>query len=267
MGPAMIKPTAVPEEPDRLNALEQLDAWLRNPMLVLSFLWLALVVVELIWGWSRLLEVFGTAIWIVFIIEFTVRLALAPNKPVFMKGNWLSVLALIAPAFRLLRVFRVLRFARAARGLRLVRIVGTANRSMNALRESLGRRGLGYVLVLTVSVALLGAGGMLAFEPAAEVEGGFSDYGDALWWTGMLLTSLGSDFWPTTAEGRLLCFLLSLYGLAVFGYITASFASFFVGRDAATPAAEIAGTQDVACLRAEIRLLRRELTQPRHRPN
>jgi hypothetical protein len=73
----MIQPTTVPEEPDPLNALEQLDAWLRNPMLVLSFPWLALVVVELIWGWSRLLEVFGTAIWIVFIIEFTVRLALA----------------------------------------------------------------------------------------------------------------------------------------------------------------------------------------------
>lgn len=113
--------------PDRLNALEQLDAWLRTPMLVLSFVWLALVVVELVWGSSRLLEVIGTAIWIVFIIEFLVRFALAPYKLAFLKGNWLSVLALIAPAFRLLRLFRVVRFARAARGLRLVRIVGTAN--------------------------------------------------------------------------------------------------------------------------------------------
>ena len=48
----------------------------------------------------------------------------------------------------------------------------------------------------------------------------------------MLLTSIGSEYWPRTAEGRLLCFLLSLYGLGVFGYITASFASFFLGRDA-----------------------------------
>jgi voltage-gated potassium channel len=132
---------------------------------------------------------------------------------------------------------------------------------MNALRASLGRRGLGYVLVLTVFVALLGAGGMLAFEPASEVNGGFANYGDALWWTGMLLTSLGSEFWPKTAEGRLLCFLLSLYGFAVFGYITASFASFFVGRDAVAPEAEVAGAQDIAALRAEIALLRRELNQ------
>ena len=249
-----------PDEPNRLNALEQLDVWLRVPMLVLSFLWLAIVVVELVWGSSRLLEVFGTAIWIVFIIEFLVRFALAPYKLAFLKGNSLSVLALLAPALRLIRVFRILRFARAARGLRLLRIVGTANRSMNALRASLGRRGLGYVLVLTVFVAVLGAGGMLAFEPAAEVEGGFASYGDALWWTGMLLTSLGSEFWPKTAEGRLLCFLLSLYGFAVFGYITASFASFFVGRDALAPEAEVAGAQDIAGLRAEIALLRRDLS-------
>ena len=100
---------------------------------------------------------------------------------------------------------------------------------------------------------------MLVFEPASEVEGGFASYGDALWWTGMLLTTMGSDFWPRTLEGRLLCLLLALYAFAVFGYITASFAAFFVGRDAASPEAEVPGAQDIAALRAEIVALRREL--------
>ena len=63
-------------------------------------------------------------------------------------------------------------------------------------------------------MALLGAGGMLAFEPAAEVEGGFESYGDALWWTAMLLVTMGSEFWPRTPEGRILCFLLALYGFS-----------------------------------------------------
>jgi voltage-gated potassium channel len=40
-----------------------------------------------------------------------------------------------------------LSFLRLARGLRLVRIVGTANRGLNAMRRSFGRRGLGYVLL------------------------------------------------------------------------------------------------------------------------
>lgn len=202
-------------------------------MLVLSFVWLALVVAELAFGSTRLFETFGTLIWIVFLLEFALRFALAPAKLPFLRREWLTVIALLVPALRLVRAVRVLQAARALRGFRLVRIVGTANRGMNALRAASRRRGLGYVLMLTVVVALLGAGGMLAFEPAGEVEGGFTSYGDALWWTAMLMVSLGSEFWPKTPEGRILCFGIALYGFAVFGYITASFASFFVGRDAA----------------------------------
>ena len=248
---------------ERTTALQQLDDWLRTPMLALSFAWLVLVVVELAWGSSSVLGWVSTAIWVVFVLEFLLRFALAPEKLAFLRGNWLTVLALLAPALRMVRALRFLRAARGLRGLRLVRIVGTANRGMNALRGSLGRRGAGYVLLLTTLVALLGAGGMLAFEPASEVEGGFAGYGDALWWTGMLLTSMGSEFWPRTGEGRLLCFLLSLYGFAVFGYIAASFASFFVGRDAGSAEGEVAGSADIALLRQEIAAMRADLGRSR----
>lgn len=224
-----IDPT--PDRDARASALEQLEDWLRAPMLLLSFAWLGLLVYELAVGSARLLETFGTAIWAIFLVEFAVRFALAPAKRAFLRANWLTVIALAVPALRLFRALRVLRAASALRGLRLLRIVTSANRGMNALRIAMRRRRLGYVLALTALVATLGAAGMLAFEPAHEVEGGFESYGDALWWTGMLLTSIGSAFWPATPEGRILCFLISLYGFAVFGYITASFASFFVGRD------------------------------------
>ena len=139
--------------------------------------------------------------------------------------------------------------------------VGTANRSMNALRRTLERRKFGYVAVLTLLVVGLGAAGMLNFEPAVEVHGGFTSYGDALWWTAMLLTSIGSDFWPQTTEGRVLTMLLSIYGLAVFGYITAAFASFFVGRDAEERSGPIAGQADLARLIREVEALRLELKE------
>jgi voltage-gated potassium channel len=229
-----MEPTPPPEieAEERRITLAELEEWLRMPMLALSAFWLALVVAELAFGANQLLETIGTVIWVVFIVEFGLRLALAPEKPAFLRANWLSIIALVAPAFRLLRGFRLLRFARATRGLRLVRVVGTANRSMNALRTTMRRRGLGYVLALTALVTLLGASGMYAFERAPEVEGGFEDFGDALWWTAMLLSTMGSAYWPVTAEGRILCLLLAVYAFAVFGYITAAFASFFVGRDA-----------------------------------
>ncbi|HEY8611439.1 MAG TPA: ion transporter, partial [Roseomonas sp.] len=199
------------EAEERLTTLGELEEWLRTPMLVLSAAWLALVVAELAWGESQLLETVGTAIWVIFLAEFLLRLALAPDKGAFLRTNWLSAIALVAPAFRLLRGLRVLRLARAARGLRLVRVVGTANRGMNALRAGLRRRGLGYVVALTALVSLLGAAGMYAFERAPEVEGGFESFGDALWWTAMLMTTMGSEFWPRTAEGRVLCLLLATY--------------------------------------------------------
>jgi voltage-gated potassium channel len=54
-----------------------------------------LVIVELAWGTSRALETFGTAIWIIFIVEYAVRLTLAPGKGAFLKRNWLTVIALV----------------------------------------------------------------------------------------------------------------------------------------------------------------------------
>ena len=246
---------------ERWETLEQLDEWLKTPMLLLSLLWLAIVLIELTSGASDLIVTIGTAIWIVFIAEFALRFALAPEKGAFLKKNWLTALALIVPALRLFRAFAVLRAARLLRGVRLVRIVGTANRSMNALRATLRRRQFGYVFLLTLLVLLLGAAGMLSFEPRREVAGGFTSYGHALWWTGMLIASIGTDFWPATTEGRALSALLALYGLAVFGYITATFASFFIGRDAEEPAAAVAGAADILALRDEIAALRRGLEE------
>jgi voltage-gated potassium channel len=89
-----------------------LEGWLRTPMLLLRAAWLALVMAELAWGESRMLETVGNVIRAIF-LEFLLRLALAPNRAGFLRANWLSAIALVAPAFRLLRGFRALRLARA----------------------------------------------------------------------------------------------------------------------------------------------------------
>ena len=64
------------EAEERWSVLRELEDWLQIPMMVLSFAWLLLVIVELAWGTTRMLEVFGTAIWISFIVEFTLRFTL-----------------------------------------------------------------------------------------------------------------------------------------------------------------------------------------------
>lgn len=255
--------TAQPDaaEPERWALLAELEDWLEVPMQVLGFIWLGLLVLDLTRGLNGLLAALSTLIWIIFIADFAIRLAIAPEKRRFFKRNWLGALSLLVPALRVLRVLRVARLARiaaGARGLRLVRVVGSLNRGMNALRRSMGRRGLAYVIILTVLVIFGGAAGMYAFE-SGVAGGGIHDYGSALWWTAMIMTTMGSEYWPRTAEGRALCLLLSLYAFTVFGYVTASLASFFVDRDADSPDADVAGAKSIEALRQEIAALRDQL--------
>ena len=247
---------------ERLAVLTQLEEWLETPMQILGFVWLALLIVELTEGLSPVLAAASTAIWISFILDFLLRLSLAPAKGAYLKRNWLAVLSLLVPALRVLRAARAVRLlgaARATRGIRLVRIVGSVNRSMGALRRSMSRRRLGYVVVLTILVTIAGAAAMLAFERDSPGGGWLSDYGTALWWTAMIMTTMGSEYWPRTPEGRVLCVLLALYAFAIFGYVTASLATYFVGRDAEAEDAPIAGAAALEGLRAELANLSAEV--------
>lgn len=210
----------------RYELLRQIERWSEWPLVVLGFVWLLLLVLELAHRLDPWMYRAGQVIWAIFIVDFIIRFVLAPVKSVFLRSNWLTLIALAVPAVRALRVFRVVR---AARGIRLVRIIGSINRGMNALGNSMQRRGLPYVIALTLVVLFAGAAGMYAFERNSE---GFGTYVESLWWTAMLLTTMGSGFWPVTAEGRLLTLLLSLYALGILGYVAASLATFFIGREA-----------------------------------
>lgn len=243
---------------ERQGLLRQVEDWLETPMIVLGLIWLALLVVELIWGLPRLLELLSTVIWVTFIVDFVIRLTLAPHKLRFLRENWLTAVSLTLPALRIIRTARLLQATRAVRGVRLVRVVSSANRGMRALSASMSRRGLGYVIAVAFLVLLAGSAGMYGFERDAP-ETGIKSFGDALWWTAMLMTTIGSEYWPRTPEGRLLCLLLSAFSIAILGYVTASLATFFIGRDAESPDGELAGERALAAVQAELAALRAEL--------
>lgn len=245
-------------ERERYKLLNRLQHILEGPMAVLGFVWLVLLVIELIQGLPLLLQYLNTFIWILFILDFLVKFILAPHKKEFLTKNVLTTISLAIPAlrvFRLARLFRTIRTVRAIRGLRLVKVVGSINRGMRSLGIAMQRRAFGYVSAVTLVVIAAGSAGMFAFEN----EHGLKTYGEALWWTVMLLTSIGSEYFPVTAEGRVLCFLLAVYGFAVFGYFTATLATFFIDRDASDSRAEVAGSRQVKVLHHEIKALRAEL--------
>src|SRR5690606_28477198 len=158
-------------------------------MVILGFVWLVLLVVELVYGDSELLQNFGIAIWGIFIVDFIIKFSLAPMKGRFLKSNVLIMISLAVPAFRVFRIFRILRVLRISRSFRLVKIIGSLNRGMRALSVTMKRRAFGYVVALTLIVIFGGAAGMYAFE--RNTPGGLEDYGAALWWTTMIITTWG----------------------------------------------------------------------------
>lgn len=251
---------------ERQTLLDRLQDWLEIPMLVLAFIWLALFVVEIVWGLNPLLEAAGIAIWMAFIMDFALGFVVAPHKLEFLKSNWLKAIALLAPALRVLRIARLFRLARVggiARGLRLLRVLSSVNRGMRALGASMGRRGFGYVLVLTLLVTFVGAAGMYGFENDNPDGRGLNSYGAALWWTAMIMMTMGSEYWPQSGAGRVLCLFLAAYSFAVFGYVTATLATYFIGRDAEDDEGELAGASGIAALRADIAALRQEVRDAR----
>jgi voltage-gated potassium channel len=244
----------------RAELARRIEHWFELPLALLGVVWLILLVADLLYGATPLADAATTAIWIIFTLEFGVRLAVAPRRAAFLRRNWITALSLALPALRVLRfarIARLLRIGRGVRAVRLARLLTSFNRGMRALGATMRSRGFPYVLTLTVIVLLLGAAGIFTFERDQGNRSGFDSFGSALWWTAMLLTTMGSEYWPRTPEGRLVCLLISVYAFAVFGYLTATLASYFVGSDAAEERQRSRRLeQELASLRSAVERLR-----------
>ena len=229
-----------PDVPARWELLAEVDRLTTVPLAFVSLAWLVLIIIDLVQGLPPALETLTWIIWGLFIVDVAIELLIAPNRPAYLRSNWLSVLSLALPAlrvFRLVPALRILGAGRALRSISLLRVLTGVNRGLRALRATLERNGFAYVLGGTLLVALVGAAGLLAFEGPGEeartlMDGrvGLRDYGDALWASAMLLVTIGSAFEPQTPEGRVLALLIAVYGFAVFGYITATLATILIGR-------------------------------------
>lgn len=223
----------------RIKLLVTITAMTDKLMVGLSLIWIGLMIGDLAGHLPRPLVILNYVIWAIFGADFALKFILAPHTLRFLKKNWITLISLILPGFRLLRIFRALA---ALRALSLVRILASLNLGMGAMSRAMGKRGAGYVIVISLIVLFGGAAGMYRFEEPSQLiqdgygsvaaaGGGLKSYSDAVWWTAMLMTTIGSQYWPVTMAGRVLCFLLSMFSLGVFGYITAVLASFFVGQD------------------------------------
>ena len=204
----------------------------------------------------------NTVLWALFVIYFGLRLAIVPNRVLFLKRNWLFVLAILVPVLRFFPFLQRLALARALTatfGMQVIWMFASADQGLRSLRRTMGRRGTGYALTFTMLVILAGAAGMLHFENDSADPQGIHSYPKALWWVAMQITNIGSGYWPVTVGGHVICLGISIFAVAIFGYLTAVFAAFFIGRDAADPKSEIPNQTSIHQLSAEVALLRKAI--------
>lgn len=228
-------------EGEKLQLLKHLNSASDQPLFYLSFIWVGIIIFELSTGINRTMEYVSLGIWAIFIADSLLELIIAPSKKKYLQDNWLNGISLLLPALRILRIFqafKILRAIRTLRSLNLLKIISSLNRSVDNLRDATSDYGIRYVLPLTALILFVGSAAVLFFEnPAALSDKGIHDvrgiqnYGSALYWTSMLMTTIGSDYWPQTIEGKMLTLLLSIYSIAIFGYITATLASLLVKKN------------------------------------
>ncbi len=179
--------------------------------------------------WRSLADEVSWGIWLVFVIEFGVRLILAPDRIRMLRTHVFDLLVLVLPFLRVFRGVRALRSI--ARAVFAIGGMTLSGRALETTRRVARGKGVPYVIGLVALAAVAGALIVLHVETGAPGSN-IGTVGDALWWALSTVTTVGyGDRYPTTTEGRVVAFALMLLGLGLFSLVTARIAAFFVGDD------------------------------------
>jgi voltage-gated potassium channel len=154
-----------------------------------------------------------TGIWVLFGLDYLVRITLARNRRRFVGGHLLDLAFLLLPMIRPLRALRV------------ITVISVLNRQ---LRDDARGRIAIYVGATVALVAFVAALAVLEAE-RNDPDASITTFGEALWWTITTLSTVGyGDRYPVTVEGRLVAATLMVAGIALLGVVTASIAAWFV---------------------------------------
>lgn len=226
-------------------AYDRFSAAVDGTMMVLALVMVPLLVIPLLWQLSGAADAAINAatwfIWALFVVEYGIKLSLAPARGRFVRTHLLDLLVIVVP---MLRPLRVLRATRALRLLRLARVLPTLARGLRDARAIVGRRGIRYTALVAVAVVFASAGAETFLERGAK-SGNIHGFGDALWWAMTTVTTVGyGDRFPVTAIGRGIAVVLMLTGIAVFGAVTASIAAFLVETETPNQNGDLAARLD-----------------------
>lgn len=235
-------------ERDALTRWENKTEW---PLAALALVFLASSSVEVLVRpgarGSSALEFVAVATWVVFAIDYGIRLTLASDRRRWFVRHLLDLAVVALPLLRPLRLVLLLILFGA-----LQKAVGNAIRGRVVAYTVAGATLLVYVASLAVLQAERS-------DPDADI----TSFGQAVWWSIATITTVGyGDTYPVTTTGRVVAVLLMIGGISLVGTITATIASWIVQRVADKDSSQNDLKEaDVRALRQEIRDLREELAR------
>ncbi|MFE4217713.1 potassium channel family protein [Streptomyces sp. NPDC056844] len=199
----------------------RLAAWERRtemPLLVASLAYLAGYTVHVLMPrstepWRDVALVLVGVSWLLFAVDYGVRLHLSGQGPRFVRTHWLDTLTLLLPPLRPLRV---------------VQLYTRLQLHREQPRLSLHARVMAYA---GTSALLLGYTASLAVyqQERGDPDSTIRTFGDSVWWACATLTTVGyGDAVPVTLLGRVIAAGLMACGLALLGAVTGSFSSWLV---------------------------------------
>lgn len=224
-------------------------------MLVLSILALLGIAVQHASSDAEIVAVLDVADFVIcigFAIDFFVSLWTAPDRLRYLvTWGWLDLLSAIPmlDPMRWGRLARIVRITRLLRSIRAARVLSTAilrkRRQSTLLIASL----LAIVLITGSSTAIL------HFESAQESN--IRTAGNALWWAFATITTVGyGEYYPITAEGRIVAAILMTAGVGLFGAFSAALAAWFlVPENEATDAELVKMREEIQRLREAVEKL------------
>jgi voltage-gated potassium channel len=204
----------------RHDLVDDIERVTKYPMALLGIAWLviAIIIVTTDVNSSASTVLVGTlfVLWVILLVEYTVRLVVTPDRRGYLKRRWAEPATVVVPP------------------LQGWHFVGIEKMCLllheGALRVEaiLKHHSLFRVLIAAAATLFLGAWMVLLFEENAKGSN-IHNYPDALWWAIVTVTTVGyGDRYPTTEGGRAVAVILMQVGIGLIGVLTATVASLFI---------------------------------------
>ncbi len=157
--------------------------------------------------WQPSLTIISTAVWIAFVVDYVVRLALTPDRWYFVRSHPLDLIMVLLPMLRVLRAILLVR--RSFKNISTERIAGS---------------------LLAIVAVIVATGAVLEYAVEHKAPGAnITTLGLAFWWAIVTTTTVGyGDTYPVTAVGRVIASVIMMVGIGLIGTVSATVAAWFV---------------------------------------